>query len=35
MGRAAVELELLGAEVRIAHGIPLSAQGKNIFFDRG
>lgn len=34
IGRAAVELELLGAQVRIAHGIPLSARGKNVFFDR-
>jgi len=34
IGMAAVQLEMLGAEVRIAHGIPLSAQGKNIFFDR-
>ncbi len=34
VGRAAVELELLGAQVKIAHGIPLSAQGKNVFFDR-
>lgn len=35
IGCAAVELELLGPEVKIAHGIPLSARGKNIFFDRG
>ena len=34
IGTAAVELELLGPEVKIAHGIPLSVRGKNIFFDR-
>jgi len=34
IGAAAVELEMLGPEVKIAHGIPLSAKGKNIFFDR-
>ncbi len=34
IGMAAVQLELLGPEVKIAHGIPLSATGKNIFFDR-
>lgn len=33
-GKAALELKLLGAEVAIAYGIPLSASGKNIFFDR-
>ena len=33
-GKAAVELQLLGSEVVIAYGIPLSASGKNIFFDR-
>lgn len=33
-GKAAVELKLLGPEVAIAYGIPLSAGGKNIFFDR-
>ncbi len=35
IGLAAVELELLGPDVKIAHGVPLSARGKNIFFDRG
>jgi len=35
IGTAAVELGLLGPEVRIAHGIALSVAGKNIFFDRG
>lgn len=33
-GRAAVELGLLGEDVKIAWGIPLSARGKNLFFDR-
>lgn len=34
IGISAVNLGLLGPEVRIAHGIPLSIKGKNIFFDR-
>lgn len=33
-GVAAVNLGLLGEEVRIAYGIPLSMGGKSIFFDR-
>jgi uncharacterized ferredoxin-like protein len=33
-GSAAVELGLLGEDVEIAWGIPLSAKGKNLFFDR-
>lgn len=33
-GRAAVNLKLLGPEVKIAYGIPLSVSGKSIFFDR-
>ncbi|MEW6621088.1 MAG: DUF2148 domain-containing protein [bacterium] len=33
-GFAAVKLNLLGKEVKIAYGIPLSATAKNIFFDR-
>ena len=33
-GRAAVNLGLLGPEVNIAYGIPLSVSGKSIFFDR-
>lgn len=33
-GFAAVKLKLLGEEVKIAYGIPLSATGKNPFFDR-
>lgn len=34
VGLATVRLGLLGEEVRIAHGLPLSIKGKNIFFDR-
>jgi uncharacterized ferredoxin-like protein len=34
IGLAAVKLELLGPEVKIAHALPLSATGKNPFFDR-
>lgn len=33
-GKAAIELGLLGEEVLIAYAIPLSAKGKNPFFDR-
>ena len=33
-GKAALRLELLGPDVRIAYGIPLSGAGKNPFFDR-
>jgi len=33
-GTAARELNLLGKECTVAYGIPLSASGKNIFFDR-
>jgi uncharacterized ferredoxin-like protein len=33
-GKAAVELKLLGPDVSMAYGIPLSASGKNLFFDR-
>jgi uncharacterized ferredoxin-like protein len=33
-GKAAIELGLLGTEVKVAYGIPLSATGKNPFFDR-
>jgi uncharacterized ferredoxin-like protein len=33
-GTAARELKLLGKECTVAYGIPLSASGKNIFFDR-
>lgn len=35
LGKAALELELLGQEVALAYGIPLSASGKSPFFDRG
>lgn len=34
-GKAAIELGLLGADVKIAYAIPLAARGKNPFFDRG
>ncbi len=34
-GKAALELGLLGDGVAIAFGVPLSATGKNPFFDRG
>ncbi|MFH1387561.1 MAG: DUF2148 domain-containing protein [bacterium] len=34
VGKAAVELKLLGEEVKIAYGIPLSVSAKNPFFDR-
>ncbi len=34
VGNAVVELGLMGPEVQIAWGIPLSAKGKNLFFDR-
>ena len=33
-GKAAVSLGLLGPEVRVAYGLPLSVAGKNPFFDR-
>ena len=33
-GKAVVSLGLLGEDVTIAYAIPLSATGKNIFFDR-
>ena len=33
-GRAAVDLGLFPEPVKVAHGIPLSATGKNPFFDR-
>lgn len=34
VGKAAVELNLLGDEVKVAYGIPLYIGSKNIFFDR-
>jgi len=34
IGQAALALNLLGEEVKIAYGIPLSATEKNPFFDR-
>jgi uncharacterized ferredoxin-like protein len=33
-GKAAIELGLFPSRVKIAHGVPLSATGKNPFFDR-
>lgn len=33
-GKAAIELELLGSQVKIAYAVPLAAKGKNPFFDR-
>jgi uncharacterized ferredoxin-like protein len=33
-GKAAIELDMFPPMVKIAHGIPLSATGKNPFFDR-
>lgn len=33
-GKAAVELGMMGDEIRVAYGIPLSATGKSPFFDR-
>ncbi len=33
-GKAAIELGILGGDVKIAYGIPLAAKGKNPFFDR-
>ena len=34
VGKAAIDMKLLGEEVVIALGIPLSVSGKNPFFDR-
>lgn len=34
IGQAALKLRLLGKEVKVAFGIPLSATSKNPFFDR-
>jgi len=34
VGQAVLEMKLLGKEVKIAYGIPLSASSKNPFFDR-
>lgn len=35
VGKAAVNIGLLGKEVKVAYGIPLSVTGKSPFFDRG
>ncbi|MFH0896104.1 MAG: DUF2148 domain-containing protein [Bacteroidota bacterium] len=34
IGQAAMELEMLGKDVAVAYGIPLSAMAKSPFFDR-
>ncbi|MFA5783030.1 MAG: ferredoxin domain-containing protein, partial [Bacteroidales bacterium] len=34
VGLAVTEMELLGKDVKIVYGIPLSATSKNPFFDR-
>jgi uncharacterized ferredoxin-like protein len=34
IGKAAIALKYLPEDVRVAYGIPLSASGKSIFFDR-
>jgi uncharacterized ferredoxin-like protein len=34
VGKAALNLNLLGDDVKIAYGIPLGSNGKNIFFDK-
>ncbi|MDK2919469.1 MAG: hypothetical protein PWQ37_2202 [Candidatus Petromonas sp.] len=34
IGKAALNLNLLGEDIGIAYGIPLVAKGKSIFFDR-
>lgn len=34
LGLAALKLGIMGKEVKIAMGVPLSISGKNIFFDR-
>ena len=34
VGKAALNIGILGEDVKIAYGIPLSISGKNPFFDR-
>ena len=34
VGKAVQQLNLLGEDIKIAYGIPLSSSGKNPFFDR-
>jgi uncharacterized ferredoxin-like protein len=34
IGKAVKDMKLLGEEVKIIYGIPLSIAGKNLFFDR-
>ncbi len=33
-GQAIMKMKILGEDVKIAYGIPLSISGKNPFFDR-
>ena len=35
VGKAVVDMGILGPEVKLAYGIPLSVSGKSPFFDRG
>lgn len=35
VGKAIIDMGILGPEVKIAYGIPLSVSGKSPFFDRG
>lgn len=35
VGKAVLELKLLGENIQLAYGVPLSATAKNPFFDRG
>lgn len=34
VGRAALDINLLGVDVKLIYGVPLTAKGKDIFFDR-
>ena len=33
-GRAAMHLDLFGEKIRLCYGIPISAKGKSVYFDR-
>lgn len=35
IGKAALNLDIFGEDVKVAYGIPLSVSGKSPFFDRG
>lgn len=35
VGKAVVDMGILGPDVKLAYGIPLSVSGKSPFFDRG